>query len=166
MLTPGESGNRVYGVTRPSGCGCDCDCDCDATMRQPVLTSTFNPHTLVWMRLVKPILLVAVALAIAVYAIDCGAMTSSDEAMQCCSTMPCSSHSQEHSQECCTTMPPTHAPFLQPASAHDLSFSPVLLAVPPSFSASKGLDFVADVLASHSHAPPIPQATVPSPLRL
>jgi hypothetical protein len=157
MLTPGESGNQVYGVTRPSGC--------DA-MRQPVLTSTFNPHSLVWMRLAKPILLVAVALAIAVYAIDCGAMTSSDEAMQCCSTMPCSSHSQEHSQECCTTMPSTHAPFLQPASAHDLSFSPVLVAVLPSFRASKGLDSVADILASHSHAPPISQAAVPSPLRV
>jgi len=156
MLTPGESEKPVVQRYAFKWLG----------LRQPVLTSTFNPHSLVWMRFMKPILLVVVALAIAVYAIDCGAMTSSDEAMQCCSTMPCSSHSQEHSQECCTTMPSTHAPFLQPASAHDLSFSPVLVAVLPSSSASKDLHSVADVLASHSHAPPIPQATVPSPLRV
>jgi hypothetical protein len=146
--------DRYNGATRPSG------------PRQPVLTATLDAHTLVDMRLMKPILLNVIAVAIALYAIDCGAMTTPDEAMQCCNSMPCSPHSQDHSQECCTTMPSTHAPFLQPASAHDLSFSPVLVAVLRSFSASQGTDSAADVLASHSHAPPIPQAAVPSPLRV
>jgi hypothetical protein len=133
---------------------------------RPVLTSMFDAHTLVQMRLVKLILLVAVALAVAVYAIDCGAMTTPDEAMQCCNSMPCSSHSQEHSQECCTTMSSTHAPFVRPASAHDLSFSAVLVAVLPVYSASQDLDSAAGVLASHSHAPPIAQAAILSPLRV
>ena len=118
------------------------------------------------MRFLRPILLIAVALAIAVYAIDCGAMTTPGEAMQCCNTMPCSSHSQEHSQECCATMPSTHAPFVQPASAHDQSLSPVVVAVLPTFHVSQDLSSGAGVPASHCHAPPIPQAATPSPLRV
>jgi hypothetical protein len=134
--------------------------------RQPFLTPTLDAHTLVVMRLMKPILFVVIAVAIALYVIDCGAMTTPDEAMQCCNSMPCSSHSQDRSQECCTTMPSAHGPFIERASAHDPSFSPVLVAVPRSFSALQGLDSAADVLASYSHAPPIPQAAVPLPLRV
>jgi hypothetical protein len=118
------------------------------------------------MRFVESILLLAIAFAIAAYTIDCGAMTTPDAAMQCCSTMPCSSHGQGHSEECCTTMASTHAPFVQPASAHDLSFSPVLLAVLPAFNVSQNLNSTANAVAAHSHAPPIPQAAAPSPLRV
>jgi hypothetical protein len=135
-------------------------------MGQAVLTSTLNAHNLTGMRLVKPILLIAVAIAISVYAIDCGAMTTPDEAMQCCNTMPCSSHGQKHSQECCDTMPLTHAPFVQPASAHNLSFGTVLVAVLPAFHVSQDLNSTAYALATHSHAPPFPQTAVPSPLRV
>jgi hypothetical protein len=44
------------------------------------------------MRFTKPILLAVVAIALATYASDRFAMSTPDEAMQCCDTMPCSSH--------------------------------------------------------------------------
>jgi len=93
-------------------------------------------------------------------------MSTPDAAMQCCDTMHCSSHGHRHSQECCKTMPAVHAPFVQPASAHALSFSPVFVAVLPGFNASQVIDTPSKVLTAHCHAPPIPQAAAPSPLRL
>src|SRR5467141_904949 len=117
------------------------------------------------MRFTKPILLAMVAIALAMYALDCLAMSTPEQAMQCCDSMPCSSHGHEHSQECCKTMPSMHAPFVQPASAHALSFSPVFVAVLPGFNASQAIDSPSKVLTAHCHAPPIPQAA-PSPLRI
>jgi hypothetical protein len=118
------------------------------------------------MRLIRPILLAVMAIAFATYAFDCSAISTPDEAMQCCHTMPCSPHGHEQSQECCKTMPSMHAPFVQPASAHALSFSPVFVAMLPWFSASQGLDFQSKVISAHCHAPPITQAAQISPLRI
>jgi hypothetical protein len=118
------------------------------------------------MRFAKPILLVVMAIVLATYAFDCLAMSAPDQAMQCCDTMPCSSHSHDRSQECCKTMPSMQAPFVQPASANGPSFSLVFVAVLTGFNVSQGLDSPADVLTAHCHAPPIPQAAGPSPLRI
>ena len=73
------------------------------------------------MILLRQILVALVAFALAGYVVDCAPMASSDEAMQCCETMPCSSQSAEHSQNCCETMPSMHAPFVQAAATHGLS---------------------------------------------
>jgi hypothetical protein len=118
------------------------------------------------MRFAKPILLTVLAMALATYAFDCLAMTTPEQAMQCCDTMPCASHGHEHSQDCCKTMPSIHAPFVQPASAHGLSFSPVFVAALPALITSPGLDSPVNVVAAHCHAPPNPQTTAPSPLRI
>jgi hypothetical protein len=118
------------------------------------------------MHFAKPILLAVMAIAFATYAFDCLAMSTPDAAMQCCDTMHCSSHGHQHSQECCKTMPSMHAPFVQPASAHALSFSPVFVAVLPGFNASQVIGAPSKVLTAHCHAPPIPQAAPPSPLRI
>jgi len=118
------------------------------------------------MRFTKPILLAVLAIALAAYAFDCLAMATPEQAMQCCDSMPCSSPGHQHSQECCKTMPSMYAPFLQPASAHGLSFSLVFVAVLPAFNASQGLDFSAGVLTAHCHAPPISQIAASSPLRI
>src|SRR5882672_5366839 len=109
------------------------------------------------MRFAKPILLAVMVVAFATYAFDCLAMSTPEQAMQCCDSMPCSSHGHQHSQECCKTMPSMHAPFVQPASAHDLSFSPVFVAVLPGFNASQDIGAPSKVLTAHCHAPPIPQ---------
>src|SRR5437660_1022667 len=112
------------------------------------------------MSLIKPILLAVMTVAFATYAFDCLAMSTPDAAMHC------SSHGHRHSQECCKTIPAVHAPFVQPASAYALSFSPVFVAVLPGFNASQVIDTPSKVLTAHCHAPPIPQAASPSPLRI
>jgi len=118
------------------------------------------------MRLIRPILLVLMAIAFGTYAFDCLAMSTPDAAMQCCDTMHCSSHGHQHSQECCKTMQAMHAPFVQTASVHAPSFSPVFVAVVAGFSASQVLDSPSKVLTAHCHAPPVPQAAAPLPLRV
>src|SRR5881296_3659378 len=118
------------------------------------------------MRFTKSVLLAVMAIALATYASDCFAMSTPEQAMQCCDSMPCSSHDHQHSQECCKTMPSMHAPFLQPASAHGLSFSLVFVAALPAFNASQGLNSSAGVLTAHCHAPPISQIAASSPLRI
>jgi len=47
-----------------------------------------------------------------------GAATTPEQAMQCCNSMPCSSHGHEHSQDCCKTTQAMHRPFVQPSSVH------------------------------------------------
>ena len=118
------------------------------------------------MHFAKTIMLALVVIAFATYAFDCSAMSTPDAAMQCCNTMPCSSHGHDHSQECCKTMPSMHAPFVQPASAHALSFSPIFVAVLAAFSASQVSDSRSNVLTAQCHAPPVPQAAALSPLRI
>jgi len=118
------------------------------------------------MRFIKPILLAVIAIALAAYAFDCLAVSTPEQAMQCCDSMPCSSHGHQHSQECCKTMPSMHAPFVQPASAHGPSFTPVFVAVLPALNASQGLDSSAAVLTAHCHAPPISPIAASSPLRI
>src|SRR6266446_1518020 len=118
------------------------------------------------MHLEKTILRLAMAAAIAGYTIDCGAMTTPEQAMQCCDTMHCSSHGHEHSQECCKTMPSIQAPFVQPASVHGPTLSPVFVALLPWFYALNSLDCSVNVLTTRCHAPPIPQSAAPSPLRI
>jgi hypothetical protein len=58
----------------------------------PPLTSIYDTPNWLQMRFTKPILLAVVAIALATYASDRFAMSTPDEAMQCCDTMPCSSH--------------------------------------------------------------------------
>jgi len=116
------------------------------------------------MRFVKLIFLPVLALALMAYAFDCGTTPLAD-AMQCCNSMPCSSHGH-HGQECCKTMPAMRAPFVQPSPVHDVSFSSVLLEAPPAFLDSTDLDSSARAVAARSHAPPIPHAPAPAPLRV
>ena len=63
-------------------------------------------------------------------------------------------------------MPTMRAPFVQPSPVHDVSFSSVLLEAPPAFLDSTDLDSSARAVAARSHAPPIPHAPAPSPLRI
>jgi hypothetical protein len=117
------------------------------------------------MHLAKPILLLVLAAAMASYAMDCGAMLTVEQAMQCCDTMPCATHGSDHSQECCKTMPSMHTSFVQPA-ARGLSFSLVFVALLPGFDVTQPLDPPIGVLTAQCHAPPIPKAVKPSPLRI
>jgi len=114
------------------------------------------------MRFVKLIFLPVLALALMAYAFDCGTTPLAD-AMQCCNSMPCSSHGH-HGQDCCKTMPAMRAPFVQPSPAHEVSFASVLLEAPPAFLDSPDSDSSARAVAARSHAPPIPHDPAPAPL--
>jgi len=117
------------------------------------------------MRLVKPFYLAVFAIALAGYAFDCGAMMTPEQAMQCCDSMPCSSHGH-HGQDCCKTMPTVRAPFVEPSSVHGVSYSPLVLAVLPATGKSLALDSIDRAIAAHCHAPPILYTPAPLPLRI
>jgi hypothetical protein len=107
----------------------------------------------------------AVAVALATSALDCVGMTTQEEAMQCCRAMRCSSHGH-HGEDCCKTMPKTQAPFVQPSSAHALSFSFVFLAAVPANGESHALECPARSISVHCHAPPTFSSQAPSPIRI
>jgi hypothetical protein len=118
------------------------------------------------MGLAKPILLAVLAVALAAYAFDCGAATTPEQAMQCCDSMPsCSSHGH-HAEDCCKAMPSMHAPFMQPSSAHGVSYSLLVFAVLPATGKLHAVDSSDRVIAAHCHAPPIRYAPASLPLRI
>jgi hypothetical protein len=117
------------------------------------------------MRLATQLSLAVLAIALAAYAFDCGAATTPEQAMQCCNSMPCSSHGHD-GQDCCNTMAAMHAPFVQPSSLLGVSFSPVVLAVLPAVGESLAVDSSNRLIAADCHAPPILYLPAPLPLRI
>ena len=117
------------------------------------------------MRFARPILTVAVAFALAAYALDCLAMTTPEQAMQCCGSMPCASGGHS-SQECCKAMPSQHATFVQPASSHNISHVNAVLALLPTFGDCFDSNSSPRFVAAQSHAPPILNKSVLLPLRI
>lgn len=119
------------------------------------------------MRIGRSILMVVIAVALAAYGFDCSAAATPDEAMRCCEAMPCSSHGHHHNQDCCKTMPSTHSPFVQSLSMHSSHTALELCGLVMVASISHSVDFSAQTLVgARSHAPPISQSTVISPLRI
>jgi len=119
------------------------------------------------MLLGRSILTVVMAIALGAYAVDCSVAATAEEAMRCCDTMSCSSHGHHHSEDCCKTMPSTHSPFVQSPSLHNGHVSLELCGVASFVSNSHQLDFsVQSLVTARSHAPPIPQSAVISPLRI
>src|SRR5881392_3935350 len=102
------------------------------------------------MGLLRPILPALLAVALSAYGFDCSAMTTPEQAMQCCNSMHCSSPAH-HGQDCCKRMPSVRSPFVQPSSAH--GELPVL-------------DFSARIIPAHSHAPPLFSFSASVPLRI
>lgn len=113
----------------------------------------------------RPILMVVVAFALATYAADCTAMTTPEQSMRCCNSMPCSPQGH-HGQDCCKKMPSMHAPFGQPSSVLPASFASTVFAVLPTSGESLGIDSSVRLVAAQSHAPPIFYDTAPTPLRI
>jgi len=103
--------------------------------------------------------------ALAAYAFDCGAMTTPEQAMQCCASMPCAPHGHD-GQDCCKSMPSMHAPFVQSAAVHSRSQVRTVVAIlivsddlssSPAESVTRGM---------HSHGPPKISPPTSSPLRI
>jgi hypothetical protein len=117
------------------------------------------------MSIAKSILLLALAAALANYAVDCSAMNTPEQAMQCCGSMPCPPHHGD-SEDCCKSMPSMHAPFVQPAASAAHSTALVVLGI---LSAQFGImtaDSSAILVTSNFHAPPAGSSSPPLPLRI
>ena len=116
------------------------------------------------MRFAKLALVAVVALLVGAYGFDCEAMTTPEQAMQCCGSMPCSPHGHD-GQDCCKSMPTLHAPFVKP-TAGPVSFHLTVVALLtishfPIAAASERERMRATV-----HAPPIFSPPTVSPLRI
>lgn len=129
------------------------------------LTYTLQTLSFVKMHVAKPILLLAIVVALTVYSFDCGAGTTPEQAMECCNSMPCSPQGH-HGQDCCKTMPSMRAPFVQSSSVHGVSFASLVFAVLPTFGETLNIDQSVRVVAAKSHAPPIFYDTALTPLRI
>jgi hypothetical protein len=105
------------------------------------------------MRYVRPILMAVLVIALAAYAFDCGAMTTPERAMQCCSSMPCAPHGHD-GQDCCKSMPSMHAPFMQSATVHSSSQARTVAAVLTSLDDLNSTLAKAVTTRVPSHGPP------------
>jgi len=114
------------------------------------------------MQFVKPILLAVLALSLVAWVLDCSAKTTPDGAMDCCNTMPCSSHGD--SQDCCKTMPSMHPAFVNPRPVQRVEMTPVVLAVLASSLEDSLLNPSAPVAIRQHHPPPDLSPPVPLPL--
>lgn len=117
------------------------------------------------MRLARAILMVVLVVALAAYALDCSAMTTPEQAMQCCASMPCSPHGHD-GQDCCKSMPSLHAPFVQSTSAHGAVHAYTVVAVSSVFYDFASTAPEAGPARAHSHGPSRISPPALSPLRI
>jgi len=117
------------------------------------------------MAVVKRILLMIAVVALATYGLDCLAMTTPEQAMQCCNSMPCSP-TGHHGQDCCKNLPSLNASFMQ--SAH-ISISPPVYLVGPVIAGLANAPLMVGESASVSalgHGPPIRYSSAALPIRI
>jgi hypothetical protein len=114
----------------------------------------------------KAILLIALAVALAAYALDCDASSTPEQAMNCCHSMPCASHGH-HGQECCKSMSAMHSPFIAPpAGGEGISFAPLALTLLSAPAQPSGFAFSGLLISSDFHAPPVFSPPIQQPLRI
>jgi hypothetical protein len=104
------------------------------------------------MRFARPILIAVLGFAFAAYGFDCSPIMSPDQAMECCDSMNCS-HGM-HGEDCCQTGTSVRAPFVQPASVHSLSSTPLAGAVLAVSVEIPSIDHASRVVALRFHDPP------------
>ena len=117
------------------------------------------------MRSVRAIFMAALVGALAVYALDCFAAVTPDEAMQCCDSMSCPQHGHDGSQDCCQTMSASHGPFLQSHAPDTASHAQILVGMVPGSPAAQPLRTAQALLTVNSHAPPLP-SLADTPIRV
>jgi hypothetical protein len=131
-------------------------------------SSCYIPGSLLFllqMDVVKKILLTVAVVALATYGLDCLAMTTPEQAMQCCNSMPCSPNGH-HGQDCCKTMPSANAPFLR--SPHT-SIAPAVHVVGAAILGLADAPVVSGEsvrVSMLSHAPPIRYSPASLPIRI
>jgi hypothetical protein len=117
------------------------------------------------MKFFRPILMAVLVVALAAYAFDCGAMTTPEQAMQCCASMPCAPHGKD-GQDCCKSMPSMHGPFVQSTVVHSPLHARMVVAVLTAFDHLNSTLAEAVTPGMHAHGPPQISPPTPSPLRI
>jgi hypothetical protein len=117
------------------------------------------------MAVVKRILLMIAVVAVATYGFDCLAMTTAEQAMQCCKSMPCAP-SGHHGQDCCKTMPSVNAPFLRSAHTSVAPIVHVLGALASRVADAPVALGESSTVSTLSHAPPIRYFAATLPIRI
>src|SRR5947209_19963123 len=106
------------------------------------------------MRFARSITVALLTAALGLYALDCSAMITPEQAMQCCHTMRCSS-SIHHSQDCCRTMPNLRVALGQPSSVQSAPLAHAMMALLPAANLSLvQLPRASSCVVAESHAPP------------
>ncbi len=113
----------------------------------------------------KPLVMVALLVALAAYSLDCGAMTTPEQAMQCCGSMPCAPQGH-NGQDCCKSMPSMHAPFVQPSSVHSATHPLAAVATLAASDAALPALSENEIFTTRSHAPPFISPPASLPLRI
>ena len=131
----------------------------------PDLTWARHFLSLARMRVVKPIVLVALVVALAVYSFDCGAAMTPEQAMKCCDSMPCSSQGHD-GQDCCNTMVSLQASFAQPRPATRVSFVPMVIAAVQASIEFRGASFTEYAVAGYLDTAPLSASPGLTPLRI
>jgi hypothetical protein len=111
----------------------------------------------------RPICLAVLTLSLAAYGLDCVGMTAPEQAMQCCQSMKCHSHSVQ-GQDCCKNMPAHSAVVGQPTSIHSGNFVPSVVGA-MSADCARAADF-SENIGESSHDPPLSASPPVLPLRL
>jgi len=129
------------------------------------LTTIVCPSNLKRMSFAKRVLFAVLTLALSGYALDCDALATPQQAMQCCGSMHCSSHGH-HGQDCCKTMPSLRAAVGQPSSGQSAAFSLVVVGAAPVSHGFFAINVETCIVAEHSHAPPLSSSPPNLPLRI
>jgi hypothetical protein len=109
----------------------------------------------------KIIVVALLVVALATFAVDCGATMTAEQAALCCKNMNCQSQGQD-SQDCCKIKPSLHLPFVQ-TPVHEVSFPSVAVATVSVTTGGFPQTSTLLVVLTPGHAPPIlaPPAQVP-----
>jgi hypothetical protein len=93
------------------------------------------------------------------------AMATSEQAMQCCNTMPCAPNGH-HGQDCCRTMPSAYPPFVQPPTQQVLSLGHVATMPSSGLFGNLGMSFEGLTAVANSLAPPHAYSPATLPIRI
>ena len=114
------------------------------------------------MRFVRAAISLTILLTLSPYAVDCSAIVTPAQMMQCCKTMPCAPHHGD-AHDCCKTIPSGHSPFVP---VFDKSVRPVpaaallpdLILAPPALAYTR--------VGPTGASPPISPLAALTPLRI
>ncbi len=101
----------------------------------------------------KPILLGVVGVLVIIYSLDCFSMVlADDQAMECCSKMPCMPSHSSHS--CCKTTAAGHSPYVQSPAGPSIGIVAVALDAPLAVAIPAACESHRRAVEASEHAPP------------